>query len=198
MIYSHTGNIKLCASDSFILRALEFYFNDLLRPFKEEFDLTGKKLTVQAYSCHMLESLIDIDIDNDACDAVVLITTRSCHRVLRGLFDYKGDVLFIDIDSANSVILQHLKNFLKNSSSVIQGATIDFHLAEEILQNSIVQSYFKGMRPSAISLRNKVSQREISKAKRQLMDVFSVRTTQELFFKRKLYSRSCSRYYPEW
>ncbi|RSK63153.1 hypothetical protein EJE24_22670 [Enterobacter huaxiensis] len=194
MIRSQKGNITLCASDSFILRSLDFYFDDLLKSLSKALELTGKKLAVHAYSCHMLNTLIHLNLDKDECDAVILITTHPCYRILKGLYNYTDNVFYIDIDSANSVILQKLNTFILRTIAVSEGAKFKLTGVDDLLYSKVVLSYFHGISPSFIEVINGVSQSDISKTKRKLMDAFLVRTTQELYIKHQLYHKAFIRY----
>lgn len=197
MVRSQKGNITLYASDSYILRSLDYYFDGLLRPLRIMFELTGKKLSVHAYSYHMLNALIDINLDQDESDAVILITTRPCYRILKGVFNYKKNLFFIDIDSANSVVLRKLVIFTMRT--IVNNDSVEFKLdgIDELVCNKIAFSYFNGLSPSFIASVNRVTQKDISKTKRKLMDVFLVRTTQELHIKHQLYCKIFTHYNSE-
>lgn len=172
-----------------MLNSLEFYFNDLLEHVSKSFELSGKKLAVHAYSCHMLNGLIDLDLDNDDNDAVILITTRSCYRILKGLITYKKNVFYIDIDSANSVIVYKLGKYINRIIEINENVGYGLSDVSKLLNDKIIQAYFNGVSPGIIAIINKVSAREISKVKRKLMDAFLVNTTQELYIKQRLYRK---------
>lgn len=137
----------------------------------------------------MLNALIDLNLYKDESDAVILITTRPCYRILKGLFNYKRNVFYIDIDSANSVILHKLDVFIMRTIAISDSTEFKLTGINDLLCNKIVRSYLNGVSPSFIAMINRVSQSDISKAKRKLMDVFLVKTTQELHIKNQLYHK---------
>lgn len=194
MIRLQKGNIMLCASDSYILHALDCYFEGSLRSLREVFDLTGKTLSVHAYSYHMLNALIDLNLDEDESDAVILITSLPCHRILKGVFNYRSNVYFIDINNENFVVLHKLNIFIRMAIIVNDSAELKLTKINELLCNKIATSYFNGLSPSFISTVNMVNQKDVSKVKRKLMYAFRVKTTQELYIKNQLYRKVFNHY----
>lgn len=195
MLCIQKENIKICSSDSYMMTSLEFFFENSLKNLCGQFKLTRKKLGIHAFSCHMLCTLMNFKIDADKNDAVILITNRRCYRILKGLITYKRNVFFIDIDNPINKVLFKLEKFIKRVADIDENIGYSLKGANAILQGNLLHSYFNGVSPGLIAIKNKLSEKEVSKAKRQLMSAFLVKTTQELHIKHQFYHKASIHYY---